>query len=363
MADKKPLIVIKKITIVQGGGHGGAWKVAFADFMTAMMAFFLVMWLISSASEEEKKAISDYFSTPSVIEYQFQNYGAEMTLEKLFLDLVNEPLKTLQGLVEPADRTPNVMHLGTKKIVMSYMAEQLGTMASDVNVTAESITFEIPDNLLFRAGSADPTLQFVKVMERVRGVTEGLEDSDINIESVVYRESVKSGEMIVAKQVSDQRLDLLIDKVKSGLKSESVLVGGHALAKDDDRGAHDTRPGGGYVKFEIHQKSVLPDGKKPSKFAGASGGTANDKTDYDQIVKDVSARDAKREKPLPVKHEEYWDGKKKKGLFPNLRPRGAPGAAASKGNGSDGAANARDSANLAAEAKAEFPTTTKQDAE
>ena len=57
--------------------------------MTAMMSFFLVMWLISSASEEEKKAISDYFSTPSVIEYQFQNFGAEMTLEKLFLDLVN----------------------------------------------------------------------------------------------------------------------------------------------------------------------------------------------------------------------------------------------------------------------------------
>ena len=46
MAEKKgSTIVIKKITIVAGGGHGGAWKVAFADFMTAMMCFFLVMWL------------------------------------------------------------------------------------------------------------------------------------------------------------------------------------------------------------------------------------------------------------------------------------------------------------------------------
>ncbi|MBC7370261.1 MAG: chemotaxis protein MotB, partial [Bdellovibrionaceae bacterium] len=46
MAEKKQTIVIKKITIVAGGGHGGSWKVALADFMTALMAFFLVMWLL-----------------------------------------------------------------------------------------------------------------------------------------------------------------------------------------------------------------------------------------------------------------------------------------------------------------------------
>ncbi|MCC5758135.1 motility protein MotB, partial [Klebsiella pneumoniae] len=43
-------MVIKKITVVNGGHHGGAWKVAFADFMTAMMAFFLVMWLLATQS-------------------------------------------------------------------------------------------------------------------------------------------------------------------------------------------------------------------------------------------------------------------------------------------------------------------------
>nr|HPI41832.1 flagellar motor protein MotB [Pseudobdellovibrionaceae bacterium] len=65
-ADKKATIVIKKIVIAGGGGHGGSWKVALADFMTAMMAFFLVMWLLGQ-SEETKKAVSDYFSTPSII--------------------------------------------------------------------------------------------------------------------------------------------------------------------------------------------------------------------------------------------------------------------------------------------------------
>ena len=107
MAEKKgATTVIKKITIVAGGGHGGAWKVAFADFMTAMMCFFLVMWLLASSSADSKKQVSDYFSTPSVIEYEFSNYGVELTLEKLFMDITNDPLKTLQDFMKPMDAHP-----------------------------------------------------------------------------------------------------------------------------------------------------------------------------------------------------------------------------------------------------------------
>src|SRR5271165_3013434 len=110
MAEKKATIVIKKITIAAAGGHGGSWKVAFADFMTAMMAFFLVMWLVNS-TEEVKKSVSDYFSTPSIIEYNFSNYGVELTLEKLFLDLMNEPLKAVEDFITPVDKKPNIMSM------------------------------------------------------------------------------------------------------------------------------------------------------------------------------------------------------------------------------------------------------------
>ena len=116
MAEKKQTIVIKKIIVSGGGHHGGSWKVALADFMTALMAFFLVMWLVGQ-SEETKKAVSDYFSTPSVIEYNFQNFGAELTLEKLFLDILNEPLKAFQSFMEPADKTPNLLEMGSAKVV------------------------------------------------------------------------------------------------------------------------------------------------------------------------------------------------------------------------------------------------------
>ena len=60
-------ILIKKIKKVVGGGHhGGAWKVAYADFVTAMMAFFLLMWLINTTDPEQKKGIAEYFAPASV---------------------------------------------------------------------------------------------------------------------------------------------------------------------------------------------------------------------------------------------------------------------------------------------------------
>ena len=67
MALGEQAIIIKKVKKVQGGGHhGGAWKVAYADFVTAMMAFFLLMWLINTTSPEQKRGIADYFAPASV---------------------------------------------------------------------------------------------------------------------------------------------------------------------------------------------------------------------------------------------------------------------------------------------------------
>ena len=56
-------VIIKRKKVVQGGGHhGGAWKVAYADFVTAMMAFFMLMWLLNATTEKQRKGIADYFN-------------------------------------------------------------------------------------------------------------------------------------------------------------------------------------------------------------------------------------------------------------------------------------------------------------
>jgi chemotaxis protein MotB len=68
-------IIVKKITVVEGGHHGGAWKVAYADFVTAMMAFFLLMWLLGATTEKQRKGIADYF-TPTLVTMKENSAGS-----------------------------------------------------------------------------------------------------------------------------------------------------------------------------------------------------------------------------------------------------------------------------------------------
>lgn len=66
MAEQNKNIIIKRVKKVMGGHHGGSWKVAFADFMTALMAFFLLMWLLSMTAPEKKIQLAQYFNDFSV---------------------------------------------------------------------------------------------------------------------------------------------------------------------------------------------------------------------------------------------------------------------------------------------------------
>ncbi len=68
-------IIVKKVTIIAGGHHGGAWKVAYADFVTAMMAFFLLLWLLGATEENQRKGIADYF-TPTLVKMRQGSAGA-----------------------------------------------------------------------------------------------------------------------------------------------------------------------------------------------------------------------------------------------------------------------------------------------
>jgi chemotaxis protein MotB len=71
----RPIIVKKIIVEGHGGHHGGAWKVAYADFVTAMMAFFLLLWILGATTEKQRKGIADYFS-PTLVEMRQKSAGA-----------------------------------------------------------------------------------------------------------------------------------------------------------------------------------------------------------------------------------------------------------------------------------------------
>ncbi len=158
-------IVIKK---KKGGGHaaahGGAWKVAFADFMTAMMAFFLVMWLMGS-DEETKAAIEHYFNNPS------SPWKADDTLGKSIeiFPLGNKNgtgdsmMKGLNGqwpedlITRPNPTNRNPLAEGIR---ISRMVEDLlDGKVYGLDISEHKIKFSLPENILFKAGSADLTEQ------------------------------------------------------------------------------------------------------------------------------------------------------------------------------------------------------------
>lgn len=95
--DNNQPIIVKRVIRRAGGHHGGAWKIAFADFAVAMMAFFLVMWLMSSATPEQKRAISGYFQDP---------VGFTESASPNVIDLGGTPTpspdRTLHAEIEPA---------------------------------------------------------------------------------------------------------------------------------------------------------------------------------------------------------------------------------------------------------------------
>ena len=95
-AQVPPTIIIIKKKAHHGGHHGGAWKVAYADFVTAMMALFIVLWLMS-ASQDVQKAIAGYFRDPKGIGQQtgssLGGTGESLTITKSTMNLVKDKLE------------------------------------------------------------------------------------------------------------------------------------------------------------------------------------------------------------------------------------------------------------------------------
>lgn len=91
------IIIVKKIIDGgHGGHHGGAWKVAYADFVTAMMAFFLLLWLLGATTEKQRKALADYF-TPTLVELRKNSAGSNgMFGGESIIDKDNYPHKAAQ---------------------------------------------------------------------------------------------------------------------------------------------------------------------------------------------------------------------------------------------------------------------------
>lgn len=165
MADDKPIIIVKKKG-GHGGHHGGAWKVAYADFVTAMMAFFMVMWLVNSAETKTKKNIANYFRRPGIFE---SGSGTPLLIgESGILEDAAPPVGAEKGAKKPAEGDTIKMpkksgsddHHSKKQI--TYRGEQLNEEMQRLPDIAEQAGVKV-DN-------PGETLQRVKTQEMLEQI-------------------------------------------------------------------------------------------------------------------------------------------------------------------------------------------------
>lgn len=142
MAETEEIIVIKKKVVGHGGHHGGAWKVAYADFVTAMMSLFIVLWLISS-NDAVKKSVAAYFQDPKgTAKLQgsaLSGSGHSIPLSR------NDMGKLKERLQEAARQLPHFAEL----------SKQIEISASQDGLRIELL--EEPGGTFFESGSAKPT--------------------------------------------------------------------------------------------------------------------------------------------------------------------------------------------------------------
>jgi chemotaxis protein MotB len=143
-------IIIKKKKIVGGDGHhGGAWKVAYADFVTAMMAFFLLMWLLNATSEEQRKGLADYFNPVLPISRTSAGGAGMLAGDTIFSE------ETSAGTApEGVPPKPNHNDAGPPLGEEAAMIDEQQDAPEDASSSAASSGNERPEGALLELGSA-----------------------------------------------------------------------------------------------------------------------------------------------------------------------------------------------------------------
>lgn len=169
-----PVIIIKRKK--KGGGdghHGGAWKVAYADFVTAMMAFFMLMWLLNATTESQRKGIADYFS-PSIPLARVSgggdgSFGGDSVFTEETLARNGTGSGSAVSLPEDGENSSrskteedNFAEIetllsggGGESLVMDNARKHIMTRLTDEGLIVE--IFDLEDDPLFQAGSDEPT--------------------------------------------------------------------------------------------------------------------------------------------------------------------------------------------------------------
>lgn len=131
-------IIVKRIKKVAGGHHGGAWKIAYADFVTAMMAFFLLMWLLGSTAKGNLQGIAEYFQTPLKVAMSGGDGSGDSSsvIKGGGKDLSMRDGQTKKGDIEAAKKTYNLQ--AAEAALAKMDAERLKGLKAKIEAAIES---------------------------------------------------------------------------------------------------------------------------------------------------------------------------------------------------------------------------------
>lgn len=238
MADNGGVTIIKRKKVVGGGGHhGGAWKVAYADFVTAMMAFFLLMWLLNATTEEQRKGLADYFS-PSIPVHKTSGGGdgpfggdsvmSEMNMSQNGTGATSERPSSQNKsrgqtgtLNKEEEELQNVeqalLGMSGESDVADALLKHVRTRLTDEGLVIE--IFALPDSPLF-VGEADvPTETLIQVMAMVAQVG-NMVTNDVAVTAHLSAEPLKDRSYNGWNRSSDQSLTARVLLLQSGIIAE-----------------------------------------------------------------------------------------------------------------------------------------------
>jgi len=184
-------IIIKRPKIVKGGGHhGGAWKVAYADFVTAMMAFFLLMWLLNATTEDQRRGLADYFN-PSIPIAAVSGGGADALDGE---NVTHAPALATSTTSNTKDTNDAEAGVPADEVIKAMEAALAGeeTALSDhisIRMSPEGLVIELTDRdsrPLFASGRADPSPVLIKL---TAAVAQALEEVSNSIKIVGHTDS------------------------------------------------------------------------------------------------------------------------------------------------------------------------------
>ncbi len=162
-------VVRKKVTGGHGGAHGGAWKVAYADFVTAMMAFFLVMWLMG-ADEETKKSIAQYFNnyTPFTASDSINKNGSNAGGDASWRTDGDQGRYEMDTTMRPTATAPVYLDEQTTLDNLSDNVYDGASFSKDTD--AEKVKLNVPGSISFTEGSVEIPLESYKYLAKLTGV-------------------------------------------------------------------------------------------------------------------------------------------------------------------------------------------------